>query len=265
VDAHDWWELAACRDLDPDLFDYDPEVDPPTEAEAAKQVCASCQVRDACLEFALTTIRRREDLTGIYGGLTPAERTDRRGPEEPRWRWWSRDPQFAARSLTRARQVGIEATARELGVAPKTLRRAWDRHGLGRPPRRPAPPVNLKITRPVAERAFQVARQTSIKAAARQFGVTRPGLSAAWERYGLGHPHEGLSAAELRARWNRDHWWRRDERVRRLQAAAERRQRQQLRQLRPGQPLRPKADQVPEPGGRRPRELRLDRDQERER
>ena len=135
MDAHDWWELAACRDLDPDLFDYDPEADPPTEAEAAKQVCASCQVRDACLEFALTTIGRREDLTGIYGGLTPAERTDRRGPEEPRWRWWSRDPQFAATSLARARQVGIEATARELGVDPKTLRRAWDRHGLDRPPR----------------------------------------------------------------------------------------------------------------------------------
>ena len=265
MDALDWWELAACRDLDPDLFDYDPEVDPPTGAEAAKQVCASCQVRDACLEFALTTIGRREDLTGIYGGLTPAERTDRRGPEEPRWRWWSRDPQFAATSMARARQVGIEAAARELGVDPKTLRRAWDRHGLGRPPRRPAPPANLKITRPIAERAFQVAQQTSIKAAARQFGVTRPGLSAAWERYGLGHPHHGIPEAELKARWSRSHWWRRDERLRRVQAAAARRERQRLGQLPLSQPTRPETDRALQPGERRNRNQRSGRDQERER
>jgi hypothetical protein len=95
--------------------------------------------------------------------------------------------------------------------------------------------------------------------------VSRRGLRLAWNRYQLGHPHEGIAPAELRARWNRQHWWRRDERVRRLQAAAERRQRQQLGQLPSGQPLGPEANRVPTPSGRRPREQRPDRDQERER
>ena len=265
MESGDWWDQAACRDIDPELFDYDPEGDPPAAAEAAIKVCASCEVRQACLDFALATIRRRDDLTGIYGGLTPAERAQRRGPEEPRWRWWSRDPQFAASSIDRARQVGIEATARELGVAPKTLRRAWDRHGLGRPPRRSTPPANFKITREVAERAFQVARQTSIKAAATRFGVTRPGLSAAWERYGLGHPHQGISAAELQSRWNRDHWWRREERLRRVQAAAKRREDRQLGQRPFAQPAPTEVGRKAQHGERHSRTPRTGRDEERER
>ena len=77
TDTLDWYEQAACRDLDPDRFDYDPEADPPAKAEAAKGVCAGCAVRDACLDFALER-PAAEDTTGIYGGLTPAERLARR-------------------------------------------------------------------------------------------------------------------------------------------------------------------------------------------
>jgi hypothetical protein len=36
VTAADWWQQAACRDADPDLFAYDPTTDPPATAEAAK-------------------------------------------------------------------------------------------------------------------------------------------------------------------------------------------------------------------------------------
>jgi hypothetical protein len=118
------------------------------------------------------------------------------------------------------------------------------------------------LDRDKAQQAFALARQSSIAEAARRFGVSRRGLRLAWDRHQLGHPHGGMAPAELRARWNRQHWWRRDERVRRLQAAAER---QQLGQLRPGQSLGPEANRVPTPGGRRPRELRPDHDQERER
>jgi WhiB family transcriptional regulator, redox-sensing transcriptional regulator len=262
----DWWQQAACRDADPDLFAYDPKTDPLATAEAAKAVCAGCPVTGDCLGFALGTMRASQDLTGIYGGLTPAERATWHPPERPR-SWRRHDPEFAARSFAKATELGTTAAARFYQVDPKTLRATWDQHGLGRPqPRPPAtPPAASKLDRDKAQQAFALARTHSIAEAARRFGVTRRGLRVAWDRYQLGHPHQGITPAELRARWNRDHWWRRDERVRRLQAAAERRQRQQLGQLPPGQPVPPDSGRVPEPSGRRPRELRSGRDQERER
>jgi len=267
VTAGDWWQLAACRDADPDVFTYDPTTDPPATADAAKAVCAGCPVTGDCLDFALGTMRAGQDLTGIYGGLTPAERATRRPPERAR-PWRRHDPEFAARSFAKATELGARAAARFYQVDPKTLGAAWDQHGLGRPqPHPPATPpaVAAKLDRDKAQQAFALARQSSIAEAARRFGVSRRGLRLAWDRYQLGHPYQGMALAELRARWNRQHWWRRDERVRRLQAAAERRQRQQLGQLRPGQPLGPEANRVPAPGARRPRELRPDHDQERER
>jgi WhiB family transcriptional regulator, redox-sensing transcriptional regulator len=266
VTAGDWWQQAACRDSDPDLFAYDPTTDPPAIAEAAKAVCAGCPVTGDCLGFAVGTMRASQDLTGIYGGLTPAERAERRPPDRPR-PWRRHDPEFAARSFAKATELGTNAAARFYQVHPKTLRAAWDQHGLGRPqPRPPAtPPAAIKLDRQSARQAFAVARQSSIAEAARRFGVTRTGLRVAWDRYQLGHPHQGVPLAELRARWNRDHWWRRDERVRRLQATAERRQRRQLGQRPLPQPTRADTGRTTEPGARRPRELRSGRDQERER
>ena len=62
----DWRQDAACRDLDKAIFFPDSEE----ETGAAKAVCATCPVRDACLEFALVT--RQDD--GVWGGLTETER-----------------------------------------------------------------------------------------------------------------------------------------------------------------------------------------------
>jgi WhiB family transcriptional regulator, redox-sensing transcriptional regulator len=260
TDTLDWYEQAACRDLDPDRFAYDPDTDPIGKAEAAKGVCAGCVVRDACLDFALER-PAVEDATGIYGGLTPAERAERRPPEQPH-PWRRRDPEFAAGSFATASELGVRGAARFYQVDPKTLRAAWDRHGLGRPQRRPQPEQATRLDREAAQRAFAVARAHSIAEAARRFGATRRGLRAAWDRHGLGHPHQGISLGELRACWNREHWWRRDERVRRLQAAAEARQRRQLGQLRPGQPAaRPDAGGATRPSGRRPREPRPAREE----
>jgi WhiB family redox-sensing transcriptional regulator len=265
VSDGDWWQQAACREADPDLFAYDPSSDPPATAEAAKAVCAGCPVTGDCLSFALGTMRASQDLTGIYGGLTPAERATRRPPQQPR-PWRRHDPEFAARSFAKATELGTNAAARFYRVDPETLRAAWDRHGLGRPQLRPrGPAATGKLDRQAAQRAFALARQHSIAEAARRFGVTRRGLRAAWGRYGLGHPHRGIPPAVLRARWNREHWWRRDERVRRLQAAAERRQRQQLGQLPLAPPTRPEAGRAFEPEGRQPRNPRSGRDEERER
>jgi WhiB family redox-sensing transcriptional regulator len=65
-DPNEWRLDAACRDLDTAVFF--PETD--DETAAAKAVCASCPVREACLEFAIIT--RQDD--GVWGGLDENER-----------------------------------------------------------------------------------------------------------------------------------------------------------------------------------------------
>ena len=62
----DWYDDAACRDADTDVFF------PVSESQAgpAKAICAECPVREACLEYALEA--RPPD--GVWGGLTPIER-----------------------------------------------------------------------------------------------------------------------------------------------------------------------------------------------
>jgi WhiB family redox-sensing transcriptional regulator len=65
-DPDDWRLDAACRDLDTSIFF--PESD--EETTLALAVCASCPVREACLEFALIT--RQDD--GVWGGLDENER-----------------------------------------------------------------------------------------------------------------------------------------------------------------------------------------------
>jgi WhiB family redox-sensing transcriptional regulator len=62
----DWKADAACRDLPTSLFFPDSEAD----SGPALDVCASCPVRQQCLEFALTT--RQHD--GVWGGATETER-----------------------------------------------------------------------------------------------------------------------------------------------------------------------------------------------
>ena len=61
-----WWELAACRGLDPNIFHPDDD----DEALEAKAVCAECGVRVACLEYALSTRQK----AGVWGGATERER-----------------------------------------------------------------------------------------------------------------------------------------------------------------------------------------------
>ncbi len=69
--SDDWRDLAACRDTDPDLFFPVGTTGPAIEQiENAKAVCAQCEVRESCLEFALTT---NQD-SGIWGGTSEEER-----------------------------------------------------------------------------------------------------------------------------------------------------------------------------------------------
>jgi hypothetical protein len=61
-----WRELAACRGSDLEVF----FPDRGESAEAARQVCAACPVRQPCLDYAITN----RISHGIWGGLTERER-----------------------------------------------------------------------------------------------------------------------------------------------------------------------------------------------
>lgn len=67
----DWRGLAACRDETPDLF-FPMGNSGPAQLQTAqaKAVCNRCPVRDACLNWALTT---RQDA-GVWGGMSEEER-----------------------------------------------------------------------------------------------------------------------------------------------------------------------------------------------
>ena len=66
-----WRDHALCRDTDPELFFPIGTTGLALVAiDRAKQVCAACEVRVECLDFALET---NQD-SGIWGGLSEEER-----------------------------------------------------------------------------------------------------------------------------------------------------------------------------------------------
>lgn len=62
-----WQELAACRDMNPELFfpDADYLIDPTVLA-----ACHTCPVREDCLQWALDTCQE----FGVWGGLNEDQR-----------------------------------------------------------------------------------------------------------------------------------------------------------------------------------------------
>lgn len=71
VERRDWWRSAACREADPELFfPVAPQGPGAGEIARAKAVCAGCQVRRECLQYALAT----RQLHGVWGGTTEDER-----------------------------------------------------------------------------------------------------------------------------------------------------------------------------------------------
>ncbi|MBL1073826.1 WhiB family transcriptional regulator [Nocardia sp. 2] len=61
-----WHREALCAETDPDAF----FPDRGESTRAAKRICAQCDVRRQCLDYALAHDHR----FGIWGGLTPRER-----------------------------------------------------------------------------------------------------------------------------------------------------------------------------------------------
>jgi WhiB family redox-sensing transcriptional regulator len=70
-ERRDWWRSAACLEADPELFfpvaGHGPGA---RETAKAKAVCAACQVRRQCLQYALAT----RQLHGVWGGTSEDER-----------------------------------------------------------------------------------------------------------------------------------------------------------------------------------------------
>jgi WhiB family redox-sensing transcriptional regulator len=69
--ATDWRTAGACLTADPDLF-FPIAVGTVASSQIARaqRICATCAVRQQCLDFALRT----RESTGIWGGTTPEER-----------------------------------------------------------------------------------------------------------------------------------------------------------------------------------------------
>ncbi|SDG58423.1 WhiB family transcriptional regulator, redox-sensing transcriptional regulator [Pseudonocardia oroxyli] len=65
-ELEDWQERALCAQTDPEAFF--PEKGGSTRE--AKRICAGCEVRAECLEYALA----QDERFGIWGGLSERER-----------------------------------------------------------------------------------------------------------------------------------------------------------------------------------------------
>lgn len=67
----DWRHNAICRDEDPELFFPVGDSGPAQlQTAEAKAICGRCPVREACLQWALTTGL----ADGVAGGLSEDER-----------------------------------------------------------------------------------------------------------------------------------------------------------------------------------------------
>ena len=99
----EWQEVGACREADPDLF-FHPQNERGLARvrrdRSAKAVCARCEVRVECADYAL---RAREPY-GVWGGLT----------EEERERVYVR---LAMPQLPRERGAGARLAAEEIAQA----------------------------------------------------------------------------------------------------------------------------------------------------
>jgi hypothetical protein len=110
-----------------------------TAAEEALALANQKSIDRAARELGVSkqALRRAFDHHGL-----PQPQVFQGGPRRTRF---YHDPAAAEQAWRRAAAVGINQTRKELGVSDRALRTAWQRHGLGLPPRptstsRPATP-----------------------------------------------------------------------------------------------------------------------------
>jgi WhiB family transcriptional regulator, redox-sensing transcriptional regulator len=171
-----WLDRAACRDQDPERFF--PETGEQVKAAEAKAICQGCQVRNQCLELAVTAAGGLDQDHGVFGGTLPAERSPLRGNTFPEPSAYRHDRELAEQAHALADQVGLRAAARQLGIHRDALKAAFGQWGLPVLERRVGwQPSRFLTDRGEAERAFALAeRLGSINAAAQELGTTWPSL-----------------------------------------------------------------------------------------
>jgi WhiB family transcriptional regulator, redox-sensing transcriptional regulator len=194
-----WLDQAACRDHDPERFF--PESGEQTKAADAKAICASCQVRDQCLELAVKAAGGIDADHGVFGGTLPAERSRLRGNTFPEPSVLRERRELAEQAHQLANQVGLRQAARQLGIHRDALTAAFTQWDLPAPERRVGwQPSRFLTDRGEAERAFALAEQLgSVNAAAAELGTTWPSLRKAFGRHGLGMPTPNPEAVRRRA------------------------------------------------------------------
>ena len=62
-----WKERGRCKGIEPEIFYPEDDED---EGIEAKDICALCPVREACLEHAIAA----REKVGVWGGYTARER-----------------------------------------------------------------------------------------------------------------------------------------------------------------------------------------------
>ena len=117
-----WRYRAACRGADLEVF----FPGRGQSAEHARQICASCPVRQLCLDYAL----RHGIVHGIWGGLTDRDRRALRSRQVSTSRR-KRDKAILAADVAGYSQAAI---SRAFSLARTSVSRVLSRdtHGLGR-------------------------------------------------------------------------------------------------------------------------------------
>jgi Transcription factor WhiB len=178
-----------------------PEPGEQTKAAEAKTICASCQVRDHCLDLAVKAAGGLDHDHGVFGGTLPAERSRLRGNTFPEPSVLRERRELAEQAHQLAGQVGLRQAARQLGIHRDALKAAFTHWELPMPQRRVGwQPSRFLTDRTEAERAFALAEQLgSINAAAQELGTTWPSLRKAFACHGLGMPVRNPEAVRQRA------------------------------------------------------------------
>lgn len=112
VHSLDWHRDAACQGKPVDLFF--PALEDAWQIEMALDICATCQVRQECLTWAMD---RGED--GVWGGTTSNDRRAMRG-DQPR-----RLPEWMRREIRRQAANGVphQTIADSMATTRRTVNR----------------------------------------------------------------------------------------------------------------------------------------------
>lgn len=105
----EWQKGAVCAQVDPELFF--PEKG--QTSKVAKAICASCDVRQQCLEYALET----GQVFGVWGGLGEAERRRVRVAQDGPVRHLPSPRQLTAEISDEARQLRRRRAAKKENAA----------------------------------------------------------------------------------------------------------------------------------------------------